>query len=993
MTKPVWISNGTDRRLRALNRNPENLLVAYGYNYEKDGKIEFAYKYSTSFKTYGEYVDYLNTLNEKERENYLTHTKKDERDRLKIDIDLKVKPDSPKHLSFEKDVDELIKKAKEHFEIPNNVKHHISDRSRKISDDVFKCSYHIVFDAYWASASVQKTAWKDFVSKYPNFTDFIDYAVYTEMQPWNETKRKIITQSSQLDLIPSYVCGQHYKIEKQYTSFGTEKATTPNNTPRKNLKSIQSKIENKLVDTESLTEKQYEIIKKMLNELDDKYYTDRSLWMKVGWALKDKANTKKMLNLFVEFSKKWSNPEGHDIPHECKKIWSSKKNGEGKIGFGSLVDFHKKSKDRSNINFRDLIPQTSFDLMEDVESLGIEIKKFNNKNYITSKKDGKCVMDPEIFDFKDLVKKIVLVRSKTGSGKTNFLADVCDKFRSEGMEVLSVVSRQSMAYLHEDKLGLHNYQNPKWFRDDFELGFVYCLNSILKLNLEEDHQPYVLILDEFSSLITYILNDLEKFQDERIKILAKFYYCLSEAHTVICADGDMSSLSVKFLQALTNKPIKLYWNQTEYSKQAPVVEFENRETLIKELEECIMAGKPCFVGSDSIKKITKLFNEIKEKIKDSHPGLVEKMKLFTKADGDKREFIETEKWRDCFVFCSPTILYGLDCDYPARVFGFYSGGSTDALGISQQIARIRQPIDINIWFRCSSVSRKYFSIPDLEKDFNTFANTKIEKAYNDLRCGYEYQRDILMDLRFHVIDILKQKGHTISTNNTITEKEEKSVKFSDIVDKTLEKLKSICSNPDDIKKLDMTDAKLKGVYTERIECLGVCEALFDEFSDEEKQEYVELVLNDRVFKSFQMFKLYSESTVEELEIKLKNKDDFNIELERCDINKVILLKRLGKNLFVEDVFKLDILGEIREKNSSLEECVVIEEIPEIKRVFKLRNHKDLKTGLDFKKQLSDLADSMFPRLFENTKVKINKIDYRCKIPKLENVRMWSKFLM
>lgn len=975
---PKWISTSQNRRQRALDQNPDNILIAYSYEYfsKEANKNLTALKYSTTFKTYDQLLNYLQTLNDIQKSPFLTHTKLGEKDRLKIDVDLKFKEHDIKLFlikDFPSKIQLFIKDLKSFFEIPENVKHHISDRSRP-KDDFYKCSNHIVFDAYFESSSIQKTAMFDFLKSFPKWKDYIDMAVYTEVQPWNETKRKIITESNLADLIPSYIQEHHFKINKIYKPFNKIEKTEEN----KRIPTYNNK-RNLLIsfsDT-SFNQKKLKTLWKVLNELDEKCYSEWMIWRNIGWSLRSIENSKEVFSLWVKFSQKWKQYKGDYDPSKIWNDYNQNKtgtNGKG-LSLGYIIDQHRKSNTKSRINYNDLIPPKHLDILEGVEDLGMKIKKFSS-DYLTNTNGD---IDQSIISLDQFKNKVVAIRSKTGTGKTTLLKSCCDEYRKEGYEVLSIVSRQSMAYLHSDKLELKNYLD-NYMPSDYSLDFVYCLNSLMKLNLEDDHPNFILILDEFSSFINYILNDISEFQNQRITILSKFVKVFQKAKIVICADSDMSKYTLEFLKVFSNKPIDLYINTKQYKNQKDVVVYSNENILKEQVKNSIINDEPFFCGSDSVKQVSLFYEELKEELSDTYPDLVKKMLIYSQVDGDKEDFKITDDWKDKFVFASPTILYGLDCNYKAKVFGFYYGNSIDASGITQQLARIRQPELISIYFKQKSRTRKYYSIDSCRNDYYCYANNKIEEAYNNLRINYEYNKDILMDLYFHVLDILRSKGHKIVFNNS------KKLKSSvPEIDKTKLELSFAGLESYDDLKLDNED--IKKTFMERIITIG----MKDFNDDEEKKKFLEIITSNRKYNQFLAFKSLKKDSLEALESISNLKRDFDIEITKSEINKIILVKKLSRELDLseKDIFSIDLSSH---KND--DELIMTVTDPLMKSIkksfrFKTNYNSTLRAG---KKLLMNMLRSIVPDLIESKHIKVDQKQYRFKSFIQSELKFWNRVL-
>jgi hypothetical protein len=199
--------------------------------------------------------------------------------------------------------------------------------------------------------------------------------------------------------------------------FQQTKASSSINNKENNLKPISATIQ----DDYQPNDKQYTQLGKILKELDQHYYDDRDSWRSVGFALRDYANTSKMFDMYVAWSKQ---SDKFVSESDCAKVWNSKTTNRP-IKFGTLIKYHKDSKQTSKIDHYVLDKPKSIDMMEGIDDTGVEVVSLDQE-YLTDK-DGSLKFIRKLDDMKG---KITFVKSKTGSGKTTMLQTLSKHFKN-----------------------------------------------------------------------------------------------------------------------------------------------------------------------------------------------------------------------------------------------------------------------------------------------------------------------------------------------------------------------------------------------------------------------------------------------------------------------------------------------------------------------------------------------------------------------------------
>lgn len=328
---------------------------------------------------------------------------------------------------------------------------------------------------------------------------------------------------------------------------------------------------------------------------------------------------------------------------------------------------------------------------------------------------------------------ITLVKSPKGSGKTEALKGLLSQIRrgqfrtdlpknQHPKSILLVGHRQSLLREAARKLGLACYLDAFEYEEMRE-GFATCLDSLHKVTnpsrygnalskqLVRDPLRYdVVIMDESEQVFSHLTADTlaaNKGTDQAFDALTSV---VSRAKAVYALDADLGLITAHALKSMRpgdwkdhcriifNKPI-------EPPERRTLLLFEQRDELEAKLVKAVEASKRCFVVSNSKKAIDTLEQIIVDKCGDA----VKRRKITSdnSRHDDERKFVLnlTEKFLDIQVLlCSPSLGTGIDITFPNgeqkvdHVFGFFYPFVNTHTDIDQQIARVRNPGEVSVWF-------------------------------------------------------------------------------------------------------------------------------------------------------------------------------------------------------------------------------------------------------------------------------------------------------
>ncbi len=318
---------------------------------------------------------------------------------------------------------------------------------------------------------------------------------------------------------------------------------------------------------------------------------------------------------------------------------------------------------------------------------------------------------------------LVGIKSPKGTGKTTALETLVQQAKTQGKPVLLITHRIQLGKFLCDKIGVDwisknpkstapitNYQLP--ITNYRSLGL--CIDSIWKLN-PADWRGGIIILDEVEQSLWHLLNS-ETCKDKRIKILQVFQQLISTVlqtgGLAIAQDADLSDISLDYLKGLAEielepwvainewKP-EIGWDVTFYDSPNPTL-------LIHQLEQDLIAGKKCYVTTDSRsgrysgETINRYIKQRLDQLHEQYPKTLVISSQTTNTPEHKAiEFvgnINREAKNYDAVFVTPSLGTGvsIDVEHFDCVYGIFQGVISDSEA-RQALARVRANIPRIIW--------------------------------------------------------------------------------------------------------------------------------------------------------------------------------------------------------------------------------------------------------------------------------------------------------
>ena len=366
--------------------------------------------------------------------------------------------------------------------------------------------------------------------------------------------------------------------------------------------------------------------------------------------------------------------------------------------------------------------------------------------------------------------KCIVVRSDTGTGKTTSMKHY---LKNNDKPFISIVSRISLgkeqnkvfqaegidckyweeiqADLNEENEGRFYSDHKKW--DSVEgKNIVITIDSLSKLSAFENFEGYTLYLDEFNSLIEYLIT-CGNMGNKRVIIYKLLRKVLTQCELIVCSDADISDNSLLLLK---NWNINYLYINNLYKHNNGI-----RATEINKFDDFMekMNSEPkwlCCADSKTMADIVARLDGDCACYTSDHTGEIN-------LDAHDK------------VIFSPKIIYGLDSVMTRPVFCYYKGMTITPAAMVQQLARNRNITELFFHFEefAKMVSSyKYETIEDCKNDIisrdkygaDMFKSVDKELAdeYINLLAGFEYNYDCYDTNKFgHFMNIIQSRGFIV----------------------------------------------------------------------------------------------------------------------------------------------------------------------------------------------------------------------------------------
>ena len=340
-------------------------------------------------------------------------------------------------------------------------------------------------------------------------------------------------------------------------------------------------------------------------------------------------------------------------------------------------------------------------------------------------------------------------------------------------------------------------------------------------------------------------------------------------------DADLCNWNIEFISKIRNDKYGILYNTIKNKNNIDATFYSCQNKVINMIKERIIKKIPvvcCFDSKSYMDKIIKYLE-----------GYGKKDNFIIYSSDYKNDIIDTSKWKDKFVFYSPSIMQGVDYNEKAsEVFCFVFKHHLNPLQIYQMINRTRKISLVNIYCHEREFYNKYKCVDDVKaeteqmlKYFNglvgDYAIEIDDEPYKVMYNNYRYLDNMLKtNIRYYLKDIMLNKGFNVIENSDIEKKEV-----------VLEKV-----------------SKEKVIKENIVRILGLDRDNLTEFERE-------LVSSDKKIEQYFNYKTFVDGKIM-FKIKKSIFDNLVLETIENKYSKIMLLKNLMKSLGImrlEDLTK------------------------------------------------------------------------------------------
>ena len=478
--------------------------------------------------------------------------------------------------------------------------------------------------------------------------------------------------------LKDWICGEREDVETVNTvdtvkSVKTVKAVKTVNTIKPARKVGKKRIAKTQNTLKSYTYIYSEIeIRDLLESLPEEYRDDYSKWLAITSTLKSEGE--RLKDVWDEWSAK-SKSYNRD---QNMKIWS------------------------------DLRPDVDIGLLQAIAvKLGSDVKSINRtklSDHLETKPNvtinAKYVDLENVLDDDHKLRKCTMIKSPCGTGKTTIVRKAVHHVRkTDDHKFVSITCRKTLAHEHvrafgkrgKEKIELDSYVDKTTDELNESPNVVIQLDSLLRLDASW-YQDTILYLDEFSSLISYLLTS-STLEETRLVVISRFLRILNGAKYIICTDADTNDLCVEMMREVGNDSFLLV--NTYVPDRIDAFRYQTTYVLIRKLEAILLANNgecinACFDTRREMEFVVqrlKLFCE-KYGLEDQK----RKFSVYSSEEGDKDDLLNvTRNWANRHVFYTPCITVGVDFSHVImrKVFLFSCSCTVNSCTLAQMIRRCR----------------------------------------------------------------------------------------------------------------------------------------------------------------------------------------------------------------------------------------------------------------------------------------------------------------
>jgi hypothetical protein len=320
--------------------------------------------------------------------------------------------------------------------------------------------------------------------------------------------------------------------------------------------------------------------------------------------------------------------------------------------------------------------------------------------------------------------KLICVKAPKGSGKTEWLVNICADAQNRGQKVLILTHRTQLGKALCDRFGVDYVDELGESTTRGVFGIGLCFDSLRQNSRArfdtEDWHGCIVVLDESEQSIWHLLNASTEVARHRVQILRNFQQLIqnvlvSDEGRVYLSDADLSDLSIDYVRSLVNFPIEP-WIAVKEGNPTPwnVTVWAESQQMLGVLESRIRAGEKPLIFVDGQKTRSKWGTQnLEAYLSKEFPALkilrVDAESVSTPGHAAYDCIDKLDDTLKDFDICvaSPTIETGVSIDLKGHFTSVwdFAQGVIPVPSVLQRMARLREPVPRHIWAKSYGLGR------------------------------------------------------------------------------------------------------------------------------------------------------------------------------------------------------------------------------------------------------------------------------------------------
>ena len=320
--------------------------------------------------------------------------------------------------------------------------------------------------------------------------------------------------------------------------------------------------------------------------------------------------------------------------------------------------------------------------------------------------------------------KLIGLKSPKGSGKTEWLVNICAEAQNRGQKVLVLTHRTQLGKALCDRFGIDYVEELGESTTKGVFGIGLCFDSLRQNSKAkfdpEDWHNCIVILDEVEQSVWHLLNANTEVARHRVEILRNFQQLIqnviaSEDGKVYLSDADLSDVTIDYIRSLISFPVEP-WIAIKEGNPTPwdVTVWGDCKEMLGVLESRIRRGEKILIFVDGQKAKSKWGTQnLEAYLSKEFPELkilrVDADSVSTPGHAaydciDKLD--ETLKDFDVCI-ASPTIETGVSIDLKGHFTSVwdFAQGVIPVASVLQRMARLREPVPRHVWSKGYGIGR------------------------------------------------------------------------------------------------------------------------------------------------------------------------------------------------------------------------------------------------------------------------------------------------